>query len=160
MSNKFFIPTDMGYWSQSIGGLIINFGIIEFLTLRWIEVLGGDQAALDARKSKLANRINSVLALIPNSALSSSDKKQAGDLWDEVLKLTATRNRIAHNPLCIAIDPTNQLAVLSVVDLKIMTPKGQNPLERLDRTKIADIGLRVGAIGRLLSDLLTSLPNG
>jgi hypothetical protein len=159
MSNKFFIPTDMGYWSQSIGGLIINFGIIEFSTLRWIEVLGGEQEAMEARKRKLADRIKSAVALIPDSALSSAAKKQAGDLWDEALKLTAIRNRIAHNPLCITIDPKNQLAVLSVIDLKTMTPNGQNPIERLDRTKIADIGLRVGEIGRRLNDLLTSIPN-
>jgi hypothetical protein len=28
---------DMTLWSQSIGGLIINFGGIEFQTLRWLE---------------------------------------------------------------------------------------------------------------------------
>jgi hypothetical protein len=45
---------DMVLWSQCIGGLIINFGGIEFQTLRWVELLGGEQAALDARRQKLS----------------------------------------------------------------------------------------------------------
>jgi len=64
---------NMLLWSQSIGGLIINFGIIEFQSLRWIEKLGGVPAALNARKHKLSLRINAAVALIPSSSLSDID---------------------------------------------------------------------------------------
>jgi hypothetical protein len=40
-----------------------------------------------------------------------------------------------------------------------MTPTGDNPLERLDRSQIASIALRVGAIGRDLSAIIESIPN-
>ncbi len=88
-------------WSQSIGGLIINFGIIEFQSLRWIEKLDGVPAALKARRDKLSLRINAAVALIPSSSLAEIDQRKARDLWTEVNSLSATRNRIAHNPICV-----------------------------------------------------------
>ena len=60
-------------WSQSIGGLIINFGIIEFESLRWIEKLGSVSETLKARKDKLSFRINAAVALIRSSSLSDTD---------------------------------------------------------------------------------------
>jgi hypothetical protein len=64
MSVSFIKPPDMGYWSQSIGGLIINFGVVEFLTLRWIQVFDGEPAAIAARKHKLSRRIQSAVTLM------------------------------------------------------------------------------------------------
>ncbi|PYJ46262.1 MAG: hypothetical protein DME85_11660 [Verrucomicrobia bacterium] len=64
---------NMLLWSQSIGGLIINFGIIEFESLRWIEKLGSVSETLKARKDKLSLRINAAVALIRSSSLSDSD---------------------------------------------------------------------------------------
>ncbi len=40
-----------------------------------------------------------------------------------------------------------------------MTPTGENPLERLNRSQIASIALRAGAIGRDLSAIIESIPN-
>ena len=159
MSVSFIKPPDMGYWSQSIGGLIINFGIIEFLTLRWIQVLDGEPAAIEARKLKLSRRIQSAVALIPSSPLSDVDKKRASDLWNEVSQLSGTRNRVAHNPMSVGIMANSGEMVLSIIDLKKMTPTGDNPLEKLDRSQIASIALRAGAIGRDLSAIIESIPN-
>jgi hypothetical protein len=39
-----------------------------------------------------------------------------------------------------------------------MTPTGENPLERLDRSQIASIALRVGEIGRDLNAIIESIP--
>jgi hypothetical protein len=159
MSVSFIKPPDMGYWSQSIGGLIINFGVIEFLTLRWIQVFDGEPAAIAARKHKLSRRIQSAVTLIAASPLSDADKKRASDLWSEASQLSGTRNRVAHNPMTVGVMKKSGELVLSIIDLQKMTPTGENPLERLDRSQIASIALRVGEIGRDLSAIIESIPN-
>jgi hypothetical protein len=148
---------NMLLWSQSIGGLIINFGIIEFQSLRWIEKLDGVPAALKARRDKLSLRINAVVALIPSSSLADIDQRKARDLWTEVNSLSATRNRIAHNPICVSRGANTGEAVLSIIDLKKMSPTSDNPLETLDYSQIASIALRVREIGRQLSALIESV---
>ena len=149
--------TNMLLWSQSIGGLIINFGIIEFQSLRWIEKLDGVSAALKARKDKLSLRINAAVALIPSSSLSDIDQRKARDLWTEVNNLSAMRNRIAHNPICVGRRADTGEAVLSIIDLKKMSPTSDNPLETLDYSQIASSALRVREIGRQLSALIESV---
>jgi hypothetical protein len=158
MSMSFIKPPDMGYWSQSIGGLVINFGIIEFLTLRWIQVFDSEAAATKSRKDRISDRIKSARALIPASPLSDADKKTADDLWDEVSKLLVTRNRVAHNPICLGFMPSSGEMVLSIIDLKKMTPTGSNPLERLDFSQIGSIALRARDIGNSLKAFIESIP--
>src|SRR5205814_2548116 len=101
MSGRFIEIPNMVLWSQSIGGLIINFGLIEFQSLRWIQKLGGEAAAMKTRKDKLSWRINTAVSLIGASKLSAADQTRARDLWTEASTLSATRNRIAHNPICV-----------------------------------------------------------
>jgi hypothetical protein len=144
----------MTLWSQSIGGLIINFGGIEFQALRWLELLGGEQTAIDARRQKLSQRIEAVKALIDSSSLSASAQLRARELWAEVSQLSRTRNRIAHNPICVGRDEGTGEITLSVIDLRHMTPTGQNALEPLHHTEIASAALRVREIGNELSSLI------
>jgi len=47
-------------------------------------------------------------------------------------------------------------AVLSIIDLKKMSPTSDNPLETLDYSQIASIALRAREIGRALSALIES----
>ena len=159
MSVSFIKPPDIEYWSQSIGGLIINFGVIEFLTLQWIQVFDSEAASIAARKLKLYRRIESAVALIPSSPLSDFDKKRASDLWGEVSQLSGARNRVAHNPMTVGVMAKTGELVLSIIDLKKMTPTGNNPLERLDRSQIASMALRAGEIARDLSAIIESIPN-
>lgn len=158
MSVKLIEPPNMHLWSQSIGGLIINFGVIEFLTLRWIQVLDGEPAAIAARKDKLSRRIRVAVSLIPTSPFSDSEKKRSTDLWSEASQLSAMRNRIAHNPMCVGIHLQSKQVELSIIELQKMTPKGQNQLERLDYSQIAAVALRARDIGRDLSALIESIP--
>ena len=148
----------MALWSQSIGGLIINFGVIEFQSLRWIEKLAGELAAVGARTHKLSRRIETAIALIPSSPLSTADQAKARDLWMEATKLSSTRNRVAHNPICVGRRESTGEAVLSIIDLKKMTPMGQNALEALDRPQITSVALRIREIGQELSQLIESIP--
>jgi hypothetical protein len=145
---------DMALWSQSIGGLIINFGQIEFQTLRWLQLLGGEPAAISVRREKLARRIKAVTDLIAASHLSAEKQARADELWTEITELSRTRNRIAHNPICVGRHPQTGEPVLSVIDLQQMEPHGDNALEPLDHTQIASTALRAREIARDLGEII------
>jgi hypothetical protein len=145
---------DMALWSQCIGGLIINFGGIEFQTLRWIELLGSEEAAINARRKKLSQRIAAVTSLLESSPLSDAAKSRARELWTEVRELAQMRNRVAHNPIGVGrAEGTGELT-LSVIDLQQMTPTGQNALERLHYTQIESAALRARDISNELRGII------
>ncbi|MGB7510574.1 MAG: hypothetical protein WBP54_04705 [Pelodictyon phaeoclathratiforme] len=155
---QFTAVPDMHLWSQSIGGLIINFGGIEFQSLRWIQILGGETDVVNARKLPLLKRIDTALAQLENSNLSAIDRDTARKLWSEVKQLSKMRNRIAHNPLCRGTDQDTKQITFSVVDLQRMTSSGENILEPLSYQDIASSALRAGEINRLLNSIIESQP--
>ncbi|NTW88593.1 MAG: hypothetical protein HGB26_05610 [Desulfobulbaceae bacterium] len=159
MAPQFTNVPDMLLWSQSIGGLIINFGGVEFQTLRWLQVLGGESATTKARHQKLSKRIDAVLALLATSNISSEKQFEAVSLWQEVKELSKIRNRIAHNPLCLGRDPDTCETSFSVIDLKKMTPSGENPLEPLFYKQIAEVALRARDINCSLSQIVEATQN-
>ena len=77
MSPQFVQIPNMVLWSQSIGGLIINFGVIEFQSLLWIHKLGGETAALKARRDKLSRRIEKAVSLIASPPFSTAHESRA-----------------------------------------------------------------------------------
>jgi hypothetical protein len=149
---------EMPLWSQCIGGLIINFGGTEALTFIWIHKLAGESPAIKARKDTLSDRIKFIVEFIPTSKLSDSDKEKAIGLWNEIKIASAIRNRIAHNPINIARRPNGDEVVLTISDLKKMTPNSENPIEELSYSKIGNIALRVREINLSLDSLLKSIP--
>lgn len=149
----------MSLWSQSIGGLIINFGVAEFLTLRCIEVIKGESEAIRIRKKRLSDRITIAKEAIEESSLSEEKKKESNEIWDEISKLSKKRNRIAHNPLVQGIDSNTDELVFSVIDLDRMTPNGKNVLEPLHYSEISTIALRVREITRRLSTIIETIPS-
>jgi hypothetical protein len=149
----------MTRWSQSIGGLIINFGIAEFLTLLCVERFSGEQAAFDIKKKKLSDRIDAAKAAMASSALSTEEKKRGIAPWSEIAVLSQTRNRIAHNPLCPGFDKAANRFVWSVIDLKKMVPVGENALEPLDYSQIATTALRVRDVCLELRGLIETVPS-
>ena len=154
MAPQFTNIPDMSLWSQSIGGLIINFGGLEFQTLRWLQILGGETAAMKARGQRLSQRIDVVLTLLAASNISPEKQVEAIALWQEVKELSRIRNRIAHNPLCLGRDPNTDEANFSVIDLKKMMPSGENSLEPLSYKQIAEIAVRARNINLFLSRIV------
>jgi len=147
---------DMHIWSQCIGGLIINFGILEFQTFRWMQVLANESEAIKNRGEYFGPRIKRVLGLIESSEMEKNLKKESTDLWNEVKTLSNTRNRIAHNPIAIGKTKNNELS-FSIIDLKKMLPTGAE-LELLDYTNVHSIALRAGEIGNRLNAIINSIP--
>lgn len=157
MPPHFTTVPDISLWSQSIGGLIINFGGLEFQTLRWLQVLGGEAAAAKARGQKLSQRIDAALSLLSSSKLPLDEQAEAAALWQEVKDLSKIRNRIAHNPLCLGKDPKTNETSFSVIDLKKMTPSSENSLEPLFYRQIADVAVRARDINRRLSEIIEAV---
>ena len=150
---------DKDRWAQSIGGLIINFGCLEFQSLRWIHVFGGENEVTKVRGSKLSKRIAIALELSSKSDLTSSDKKDAQELWTEARILSKIRNQIAHNPLAQGFDVDTNEAFFSVIDLKRMTPNGPNQLKPLLHEEIAESALRAGWLNNKLSSIIEKYRN-
>ena len=133
---------DMHIWSQCIGGLIINFGIIEFQTFRWMQVLVDDSESVKCQDKFLGKRIDRVIKLIKSSSMPSDIKEQSKDLWLEAKDLAISRNRIAHNPIAMGKTKNNELS-LNIIDLKKMLPTGAK-LEPLNFTHVESMALRAG----------------
>ena len=153
---RFTDVPDMSLWSQSIGGLIINFGGLEFQTLRWLQVLGGEAAAMKARGQRLSKRIDALLVLLTASNFSAEIQIEARTLWQEVKDLSEFRNRIAHNPICLGRDTNTNETNFSIIDLKKMIPVGENALEPLSYKQIAEVAVRARDINRSLSLIIES----
>ena len=150
---------EMNRWAQSIGGLILNFGCLEFQTLRWIHVLGGEERAIKARRDGFSRRIDLALALMKKSSFPLDLKLRAQELWTEVKRLSQLRNQLAHNPLAQGRNIHTNETSFSIIDLKKMAPDGQyepNPLSYMEITQSAFLA---GAINRDLSSIIENNSN-
>jgi len=157
MHERFTPIPDIACWSQSIGGLIINFGSLEFQTLRWLERLSSQDVFGAIRGCMLNQRVNAILELISKSSISEPIQLKARALWAEVMELANVRNRIAHNPLALGRDPESGEAVFSVIDLKKMVPVGENRLEPLSHIKIAEVAVRAAEVSHELSAIIEAM---
>jgi hypothetical protein len=154
MSNKLVVPPNVRQWAQSIGGLIINFGGTELLTLRWIAKLKGDQFKLKMRKEGLSDKVTIIQKSIPGSQLSEANKAKLLSLLSEVAKNIETRNRIAHNALCFLQKESTGEFVLSPIDTKKMEINSIAKISGLSIFEIANVSNRIGLInGELIAIL-------
>jgi len=158
MPPEYVKPADMSTWAECVGGLILNFGIAEFQTLRWIELLAGADTAITFRTKMLGARITAAKDLINLSVIPNDKKSLAHDLWSELRELANVRNRIAHNPLVLGRDAESGDLAWSVIDLNLVVPVGKNCLERLDWLEIRRVALRVRDVSLALSAIIESVP--
>jgi hypothetical protein len=141
-------PT-MQLWSEIVGAFVLNFGAAEMSIHVWIRMLTNDQAKRDeALDMKLGQRISLVKKLITDSNLSSDIKTQSFELWEEVLRLSITRSKIADSPLAKPNNNTDGWGILDVKKMKGIGPFKIIPLEFLD---IARDGKQ---LAKILSHLL------
>ena len=138
-------------WAKSIGGFLLNFGVLELDSILWIRNLGGVAAGQSGLKKGFGDRIDIVIALIRKSDWTQDRKQSALDLWLEVKTLAKTRNTIAHNPLF-----TNEkFGILQVGIINVKNMKGIGPflLEPLSLEDINLGGIRVCELFDLLQKL-------
>ena len=154
MPPTYATTNDAKPWAECVGGLILNFGALEFQTLYWIQKLLGDKELLKARKKTLSERIQLAKKGFSESVATEAEKTRAEVLWDEIKAYTKLRNRIAHNPMCAAIDESNDEMIWSVIELRKLEPAGVNAQKRLDLKEIEKVAIRVGDINRELNEIL------
>jgi hypothetical protein len=134
----------MQQWSEIVGAFVLNFGAAEMTSHVWIRKLTKNQAMWDkALGMKLGHRISLVEKLIARSDLSPDIKTQSLELWGQVLKLSKTRNEIAHSPLA---KPNNNAGGWGILDVKKMKGIGPFKIIPLEFQDIARDGKRLAKI--------------
>jgi len=102
------------------GKMIQNFGVVEYISLRWIGVLTGNEDAVNiAMELTLATRIKVVVKLIETkNKFNENTKSSALKLWKELLNDgLPKRNIVAHGMLVTKKDING--AILNQGPLKI-----------------------------------------
>lgn len=153
-------PSGVSVWAECVGGLILNFGMLEFQSVRWIEVLSGIDRVIEMRGRKLSQRIKVARDAFDASDADVAAKAKVAELWDEVADLSKTRNRIAHNPMILGRRVDSGELAWSVIDLQKMRPVGGNVLEPLDPLVIQRVALRARDIALELATIIEAVPCG
>src|SRR5260221_1793336 len=110
MSTSANIEKQKDAFAGMIGGLLLNFGALEFLSYRWVEILSTDPIARDlAIDMLLGKRIELIKRLVERCAWPEDKKAEAVSLWNDVVKLTKLRNKVAHNPLITESGPNGTI---------------------------------------------------
>jgi hypothetical protein len=124
MSPQLKKAANIDRWAESIGGFIINFGLLQDLTFEWIEQLSESGRFKSRIKlPPMKEQIDEIIKLVSDSNIPQPDKDAAIKLWEELLPLVEERNRIAHNSLTFAKVPATGNEVLSLHDTKKLYPE-------------------------------------
>ena len=129
-----------------VGGLLLNFGALEFISYRWAEILSTDKVVRDlAIDMPLAKRIGLIKRLIERSGWREDQKKEAESLWSEVLELAKARNTLAHNPLLTKPEPDGTVT-FGVINAKEMKGTGPYSIAPVLPRDVHSAGCRAGTL--------------
>jgi hypothetical protein len=145
VNTKLMQPDHMKLWAESIGGFIINFGVVEHRAILWVDKISGRKAAIKIRSKTLSDKIKTIQRTIPPSKLSDADKNKAHEIWKELAELAILRNRLAHNPI-IEGKKANGEFVLSIMDINRMGGDNVGKVSYLDYQLIARATNRVAGL--------------
>ncbi len=142
-------------WANAIGGVFLNFGFLEFTSLRWVQYFSKDEILNDVSIDlNFAKRIILIKQLIKRGVWTDSLKYESQLLWGEASKLSETRNTIAHNPMVQGVNPEGQ-AVQGIVNVKQMKGTGPFAIDLIDFQTIASVAIRAGELTKKLQEFLT-----
>jgi hypothetical protein len=144
-------------FSYTIGGVFLNFGALEMISFRWVEVLGKDPVVMRdlAIDMNLGRRIEFIVTLITRSSWSPEIRDRSITLWRTVADESKIRNRIAHNPFVSGKNKEGQV-VSGIANAKKMKGDGPYEYELVTADEIAGAALKAGELGRELSEILNS----
>ena len=144
-------------YSYAIGGVFINFGALEMISFRWVEVLGKDPVVMRdlAIDMSLGQRIKFIVMLINRSSWAPEIQTRSICLWTEVANESKIRNTIAHNPFVLGNNKEGQ-PVSGIASAKKMKGGGPYEYKLVTADEIAGAALRAGELGRELSEILNS----
>lgn len=103
-----FVNTDK--WAPLIGRLFIAFGSIERITHQCIRQWAGSTIHNHVAKNSLLNRLELAVDLTHQQDAAESLKTAFIGSLQTAKALSAQRNRVAHNPLCLimSLDPADE----------------------------------------------------
>jgi hypothetical protein len=139
---------------QCIGGLILNFGSTEYITLLLIHEIKGIDAMRKARKATLSDKIKTINRILPESKFSESDKLKISDLLAEVVSHSALRNQMAHNPLCFVPKEKTGEVVLTSPDINKMDEQGVIKSPEIHYLQVRRAAVRIAAVNQGLNSIL------
>ena len=143
-------------WSNAIGGLILNFGQLEFVSHRWIQHFSTDPILGDLSiDMPFSRRLVLIAELIKRSNLPAEKCRRATDLWREAGKFSETRNTIAHNPMVFAPGTDGKIAA-GIANFRHMKGSGPFTITLLDVAHIIKTARRLSVLARELEQLLLS----
>lgn len=149
-SVAFMPPLPPEEQAEAIGAFILNCGAAEMATFLWITGLSTDLMLRDvAIDMPLSKRIALVCQLIKRSNQPDSEKSQALSMWGEVARIAdATRNKIAHSPLCRNPNGSDEWGFINVKKMKGVGPYQIEPLH------FDDIMIEGSKLAKILPELL------
>jgi hypothetical protein len=144
-------------YSYAIGGVFINFGALEMISFRWVEVLGKDPVVMRdlAIDMNLRQRINFIIKLITRSSWAPEIQARSISLWERVAVESKTRNTLAHNPFVWVKNKEGQ-PVSGIANAKQMKGDGPYEYKLVTADEIEGAALRARELLRDLSELLYS----
>ena len=141
-------------WSNAIGGVFLNFGFLEFISIRWVKHFSRDEVLNDLSIDlSFTKRIQLINQLINRSDWSETLKKEAQVLWNEASKLSENRNTIAHNPLVLGASSDGQPSE-GIVNVKKMKGVGSFAVDLIDLKSIISVATRAGELTNQLQKFL------
>jgi hypothetical protein len=93
-------PPHAQQFARAIGGLLANFGYLEFISKAWLNLVSTDQKLVERLDHiPLRQRIHLIQGLIADGRVPEPHGAKATQLWRRVAELSEIRNQVSHNPI-------------------------------------------------------------
>lgn len=150
---------DLDTWSVVVGGIVMNHGIVEFVSLQWILHLSKESVLRDvAADLPFSKRIEIIKTLVARTDWPKAKKQQANDIWTQVSELSKERNRFVHNPICTRANSEGKIEV-GILESRKMKKLGPLALSPVTLQGIADTGRRLAKLLGSLQEFLGWMNN-
>lgn len=147
-------------WAQAIGGVFLNFGLLEFISYRFVEILSNDVMLRDvAIEMQFARRIQLIKKLIERSTWTNEEKLEALQLWGEAAKASEIRNTVAHNPFSSGKDQNGNDAK-GILRARDMVGVGPYAVTLIQLRQLVDTATRAGEIALALNRFIEGNKTG
>lgn len=146
-------------WSSVVGGMILNHGAVEFVSLQWILHLSKSATLRDvAIDLSFSKRIAIIKSLVARTEWSKERRLLANDIWQQASGLSQKRNQVVHNPICtrVALDGKIEIGIL---ESKKMKGDGTLFLMPITIHDVADTGKRLAHLLGLLQEFFRWMEN-
>ena len=90
-------------WSSAIGNFILNFGVLDWNLLAFLEVQLADDDFTKIKRGHFHDRVEALKSAVAWGAYSEEQKQAFAKFFDRVEKVRELRNHIAHGLMCFRV---------------------------------------------------------